>query len=64
MPSLWPFAAGLAITFMMLEVIAGPVGGILGVATQWWYYLVAAFCFVIGLHILGVLLQRKLEGAS
>ncbi|WP_423226344.1 cytochrome c biogenesis protein CcdA [Candidatus Amarolinea aalborgensis] len=49
------FAVGLAITFMLLGVIAALVGGILGVATQWWYYLVAAICFVIGLHMLGIL---------
>ncbi len=52
------FAVGLAITFMMLGVVAALVGGILGMATQWWYYLVAAVCFAIGLHMLGVLTLR------
>jgi len=49
------FAVGLAITFMLLGIIAALVGGLLGVATQWWYYLVAAICIVIGLQMLGVL---------
>jgi len=40
---------------MLLGVIAALVGGILGVATQWWYYLVAAVCSVISLHMPGIL---------
>jgi cytochrome c-type biogenesis protein len=49
------FAIGLATTFMALGVVAALIGGLIGAATRWWYYLVAAVCFVIGLQMLGVL---------
>jgi len=49
------FAIGLALTFMLLGVAAALVGGLIGGATRWWYYLVAAICFLIGLNMLGVL---------
>jgi cytochrome c-type biogenesis protein len=49
------FAIGLAITFMLLGVFAALLGGLIGATTRWWYYIVAAICFVIGLQMLGVL---------
>jgi cytochrome c-type biogenesis protein len=49
------FSIGLAVTFMMLGVVASLVGGLLGGNTRVWYYLVAAVCFVIGLQLLGIL---------
>jgi cytochrome c-type biogenesis protein len=49
------FAVGLAITFMLLGVAAALIGGLIGASTRWWYYLVAAICFVIGLHMLGAI---------
>jgi len=49
------FAIGLALTFMLLGVAAALIGGLIGAATRWWYYLVAAICIVIGLNMLGVL---------
>ncbi|OJX47149.1 MAG: hypothetical protein BGO78_16865 [Chloroflexi bacterium 44-23] len=49
------FASGLAVTFMLLGIIASLVGGLLGGTTHVWYYLVAAVCFVIGLQMLGIL---------
>lgn len=49
------FAIGLAVTFMLLGIIASLVGGLLGGTTRVWYYLVAAVCFVIGLQMLGIL---------
>ena len=49
------FAVGLAVTFMLLGIIASLVGGLLGGTTRVWYYLVAAVCFVIGLQMLGIL---------
>lgn len=49
------FATGLAITFMLLGIIAALVGGVLGMTSQWWYYLVAAVCIAIGLHMVGAL---------
>ncbi|MBN1937374.1 MAG: hypothetical protein JW934_22145 [Anaerolineae bacterium] len=38
-----------------LGVIASLVGGLVGGASRVWYYLVAAVCLVIGLHILGAI---------
>ncbi len=49
------FAIGLALTFMLLGVIVALIGGVVGAATRWWYYLVALVCFLIGLNMLGVL---------
>jgi len=48
------FAIGLAITFMVLGVVASLLGGLLGGTTRIWYYLVALVCFLIGLQMLGV----------
>ena len=49
------FALGLAITFMLLGVGAALIGGVIGASARWWYYLVAAICFLIGLQMLGAL---------
>lgn len=49
------FAIGLAVTFMLLGVAAALIGGLVGAAVRWWYYLVGVICFVIGLNMLGVL---------
>jgi cytochrome c-type biogenesis protein len=49
------FALGLAITFTLLGVGAALIGGLVGANNRWWYYLVAAICFLIGLNLLGVL---------
>lgn len=48
------FAVGLAVTFMLLGVFASLIGGLIGGAS-FWYYLVAAICFVIGLQMMGIL---------
>lgn len=49
------FATGLALTFTALGVIASLVGGLFGGTSRVWYYLVAAVCLIIGLHILGMI---------
>lgn len=49
------FAIGLAVTFMMLGIIASLLGGLIGGTTRVWYYLVAVVCFVIGFQMLGIL---------
>jgi cytochrome c-type biogenesis protein len=49
------FTIGLALTFMLLGLAASAIGGLIGVNTQWWYYLVAGICFLIGLNMLGVI---------
>ena len=48
------FSIGLAITFVILGIIASLVGGMLGGSTRVWYYLVALICLLIGLQMLGV----------
>ena len=49
------FALGLSITFMSLGIIAALLGAWIGVGSNWWYYLVAGICFLIGLQMLGIL---------
>jgi cytochrome c-type biogenesis protein len=49
------FSLGLAITFMLLGIAAALIGGLVGAATSWWYYLVAGVCFLVGLNMLGLL---------
>lgn len=49
------FALGLAVTFMLLGIVASLVGGMIGGSTRLWYYVVAGVCFIIGLQMLGVL---------
>lgn len=48
------FAVGLAITFMLLGVVASLVGGLFGGTNRIWFYIVAGVCFLIGLHMLGL----------
>ena len=48
------FTLGLAITFVLMGVVASLVGGLLGGRTRLWYYLVAGVCFIIGLQMLGI----------
>lgn len=47
------FALGLAITFVLMGVIASLVGGLIGGTSRLWYYLVAFVCILIALQILG-----------
>jgi cytochrome c-type biogenesis protein len=58
------FAVGLAITFVMLGVVATLVGGLIGGASRVWYYVVAGVCFIIGLQMLGVLSLPMPQGLA
>jgi cytochrome c biogenesis protein CcdA/thiol-disulfide isomerase/thioredoxin len=49
------FVLGLAITFMLLGIIAALTGRVIGAVAPFWTYLVAGVCIVIGLHLLSVL---------
>ncbi len=49
------FALGLAITLVLLGVIAALLGGIIGQVTSLWYYLVALVFIVMGAQWLGVI---------
>jgi len=48
------FTIGLAVTFVILGIVAALVGGLLGGNMRIWYYLVAAVCLIIGLQMIGV----------
>jgi cytochrome c-type biogenesis protein len=48
------FVLGLTITFTILGFIAGLMGKLLGDVGSFWPYLIAAVCFIMGLHMLGV----------
>ena len=58
------FAVGLAITFMLLGVVASLVGGLIGGTSRAWYYVVAAVCILIGLSMLGVFHLPEVAGAA
>lgn len=47
------FAVGLAVTFMLLGVVASLVGGLIGGSSRAWYYVVAGVCLLLGLSMLG-----------
>jgi cytochrome c-type biogenesis protein len=49
------FATGLAITFMLLGIVVSFVGGLVGAGHQWFYYVVAGICILIGLQLLGLI---------
>lgn len=49
------FTVGMAVTFMMMGVVASLVGGLIGGSSRIWYYVVAFVCLVIGLQMLGIL---------
>ena len=48
------FILGLTITFTILGFIAGLMGKLLGDVGNFWPYVIAAVCFVMGLHMLEV----------
>lgn len=49
------FVLGLTITFTLLGVIAALMGRLIGDVGSFWPYVVALVCFIMGLHLLGVL---------
>jgi len=56
------FAVGLAITFMLLGVVASLVGGLIGGTSRIWYYVVAGVCLLIGLSMLDALSLPMVPG--
>lgn len=66
------FVLGLSITFTALGMLAALAGMLYGDISGVWYFVVAAICVVMGLHLMGVLrfdiptpinLQPKMRGA-
>jgi cytochrome c-type biogenesis protein len=49
------FVLGLAITFTVLGLISALMGRMFGNVGQFWKYLVAVVCLLMGLHLLGLL---------
>ncbi|MDH4196175.1 MAG: cytochrome c biogenesis protein CcdA [Candidatus Aminicenantes bacterium] len=49
------FVLGLAVTFTALGLISALMGRMFGDVGWFWKYAVAGVCFVMGLHLLGVL---------
>jgi len=58
------FAIGLAITFMLLGVVASLVGGLVGGTSRIWYYVVAGICFLIALHMWGAIRLPEVAGLA
>ena len=58
------FAVGLAVTFMLLGVVASLVGGLVGGTSRLWYYVVAAVCLLIGLSMLGAFRLPEVSGLA
>lgn len=54
------FAVGLALTFMLLGVVGGLIGG----TSRVWYYMVAVVCILIGLHIFGAFHLPAIPGLA
>jgi cytochrome c biogenesis protein CcdA len=49
------FVLGLAITFTVLGLISALMGRMFGNVGQFWKYVVAGVCFLMGLQLLGIL---------
>src|SRR3990170_5367784 len=48
------FILGLSLTFTVLGAIASLVGGLFGVISRTWYFVVGGIAVVIGLQLLGL----------
>jgi len=48
------FVVGLTITFTLLGLVAALMGRMVGDVGRFWPYVVAAVCFIMGLHLMGV----------
>lgn len=49
------FVLGLALTFTALGLISALLGRMFGDVGRFWKYVVAGVCFLMGLHLLGIL---------
>jgi cytochrome c-type biogenesis protein len=47
------FILGLSITFTVLGAIASFIGGLFGIISKTWYFVVGGVAIVIGLHLVG-----------
>jgi cytochrome c biogenesis protein CcdA len=49
------FILGLSITFTILGAIASLLGGLFGIISRTWYFIVGGIAVIIGLHLIGLL---------
>ncbi len=48
------FILGLSLTFTVLGAIASVIGGLFGMISRTWYFIVGGIAVVIGLHLVGL----------
>ncbi len=48
------FILGLSITFTILGAIASLVGGLFGMVSRTWYFVVGGIAMIVGLHLIGL----------
>jgi cytochrome c biogenesis protein CcdA len=48
------FVLGLSLTFTVLGAIASIVGGLFGIISRTWYFIVGSIAIIIGLHLVGL----------
>ncbi len=48
------FILGLSLTFTILGAIASLIGGLFGMISRTWYFVVGGIAIVIGLHLMGL----------
>jgi cytochrome c biogenesis protein CcdA len=48
------FILGLSLTFTVLGAIASLVGGLFGIISRTWYFIVGGIAIIIGLHLIGI----------
>ena len=48
------FILGLSLTFTVLGAIASVIGGLFGIISRTWYFVVGGIAVVIGLHLIGL----------
>jgi cytochrome c-type biogenesis protein len=48
------FILGLSLTFTILGAIASLIGGLFGMVSRQWYFIVGGIAIAIGLHLIGI----------
>ena len=48
------FILGLSLTFTILGAIASVIGGLFGIISRTWYFIVGGIAVIIGLHLIGL----------
>ncbi len=48
------FILGLSLTFTVLGAIASLIGGLFGIISRTWYFIVGGIAVIIGLHLMGL----------